>query len=160
MDTAGRAMSWMDPGLFDVGGRIAVERGIEALQEILQTRAAEDPTRTEADRRLEAEWGAERYWEWRRERVVGMDPHAVAPFGRAIAEHPDWLDRLGEVACPTLVMVGELDTPFRECARELAEAIPDAEHVVIPDAGHQPQLESPGEWTLALREHLERVRGA
>jgi len=160
MDTAGRAMAWMDPDLFDVGGKIAVEQGMETLHEMLRARADDDAHRTEADRRLEAEWGAERYWEWRRERVIGMDPHAIAPFGRALAEHPDWLDRLGAVRCPTLVLVGEHDTPFLECARELAEAIPDAEHVVLPEAGHQPQLESPEHWTDALREHLERVRDA
>lgn len=158
MNTAGRAMSWMDPALFDVGGKIAVERGVEAFHEILQARAADDPTRTAADRRREAEWGHDRFWAWRRERFIGMDPHALAPFGRAIAEHPDWLDRLADVACPTLVLVGEEDVPFLECARELAEAIPDAELAILPGAGHQPQLENPEAWTAEIRDHLERVR--
>jgi pimeloyl-ACP methyl ester carboxylesterase len=158
MDTAGRAMSWMDAGLFDVGGRIAVEQGVGALHAILQEQAGADPSRTAADLRREQEWGAERFWAWRRERFIGMDPHALAPFGRAIAEHPDWLDRLTEIRCPTLVMVGAEDTPFLDCARELSEAIPEAEHIVIPDAGHQPQLENPEQWTRALRAHLLRVR--
>jgi 2-succinyl-6-hydroxy-2,4-cyclohexadiene-1-carboxylate synthase len=159
MDTAGRAMRWMDADLFEVGGRIAVERGVAALHEILRERAADDPTRTAADRRREAQWGPERFWAWRRERFVGMDPHAVAPFGRAIAEHPDWLERLGAIRCPTLVLVGEEDGPFLECAEELVRAIPGAEHAVIPEAGHQPQVENPGPWTRALRDHLERARG-
>jgi pimeloyl-ACP methyl ester carboxylesterase len=158
MDTAGRAMSWMDASLFDVGGRIAVERGLETLHGILRARAGSDPARTVADRRLEEEWGAERFWAWRRERFLGMDPHALAPLGRAIAEHPSLLERLGAVRCPTLVMVGEHDTPFLEASRELAEAIPGARRVVISDAGHQPQLESPRPWTRVLREHLARVR--
>ena len=160
MDTAGRAMSWMDAAIFDVGGKIAVERGVEALHAILRERAGDDPTRSVADRRLEAEWGADRFWAWRRERLLGMDPHALAPFGRALAEHPDWLERLGAVACPTLVVVGEHDTPFLPCARELADAIPGARHRVIPEAGHQPQLESPGPFTAALREHLTAARAA
>jgi len=158
MDTAGRAMSWMDAGLFEVGGKIAVEQGVEALHTILQEQAGSDATRTAADIRREHEWGAERFWAWRRERFVGMDPHAMAPFGCAIARHPDWLDRLGAIRCPTLVMVGAEDTPFLDCARELSDAIPGAEHVVIPEAGHQPQLENPEHWTRALRAHLERVR--
>ena len=158
MDTAGRGMGWMDAGLFDVGGKIAVERGMDALHDILRARAASDPSRTEADRRLEEEWGSERFWAWRRERFVGMDPHALAPLGRAIVEHPDWLERLAAVRCPTLVMVGEHDTPFLEASRELADAIPGARHVVITDAGHQPQLESPRPWTRVLRQHLAQVR--
>jgi len=158
MDTAGRAMGWMDAGVFEIGGRIAVERGVEALHALLRERAADDPQRSAADRRREAEWGPERFWAWRRERFLGMDPHALAPFGRAIAEHPDWLERLGALRCPTLVLVGEEDGPFVECAEELAGAIPGAAHVVIPKAGHQPQLENPEPWTRALREHLARAR--
>jgi len=150
MDTAGRAMDWMDARAFELGARIAVEQGMERLHEILRGRAAADPTRTEADRRLEAEWGTERYWDWRRERFIGVDPHAVAPMTRQLVEHPSLLERLAAVRCPTLVMVGEHDTPFLEPARELAAAIPGARHVIIPDAGHQPQIEAPTAWLHAL----------
>ncbi len=158
MDTAGRAMDWMNGDMFAVGAKIAIEQGVEALQEILRSRGDDDPTRSAADRRREQEWGSERYWAWRRERMVGMDPYALEPFGRAIAEHPDWLERLAAVSCPTLVMVGEEDGPFVETAEELARAIPGAVHEVIPSAGHQPQLENPSEWTRALRDHLARAR--
>lgn len=158
MDTAGRAMDWMDADLFAVGARIAIERGMDALHEILRERADADPTRSPADRRREAEWGAERFWTWRRERFMGMDAHALEPFGRAIATHPDWLDRLGALDCPTLVLVGEEDGPFVAAATELARAIPGARHEVIPAAGHQPQLENPAVWTRLLREHVARSR--
>ncbi|NNL66774.1 MAG: alpha/beta hydrolase, partial [Myxococcales bacterium] len=105
MDTAGRAMSWMDADLFAVGGKIAIERGVEALHHILMERADADPSRSAADRRREKEWGSERFWAWRRERFIGMDPHALEPFGRALAQHPDWLERLAAIRCPTTVMV-------------------------------------------------------
>ena len=45
-----------------------------------------------------------------------------------------------------------------EAFDELARAIPGARHVVIPEAGHQPQVENPEPWTRALREHLEHAR--
>lgn len=158
MDTAGRAMGWMDADAFAVGAKIASERGLEALHDILQARADVDPTRSPADRRREQEWGAERFWAWRRERFVGMDAHALEPFGRAIAEHPDWLDRLAAIPCPTLVVVGEEDGPFVAEAAALAEAIPGARHAVIPGAGHQPQLENPAVWTKLVREHVLAAR--
>ena len=51
---------------------------------------------------------------------------------------------------PTLVLVGEQDAPFLKPSRRMADAIPGAELVVIPDAGHSPQFESPELWWKAL----------
>jgi len=56
---------------------------------------------------------------------------------------PLW-DRLGEIACPTLVLVGEHDAKFTELGRRLVDGIADAELVVIPGAGHSVHLEQPG----------------
>jgi 2-succinyl-6-hydroxy-2,4-cyclohexadiene-1-carboxylate synthase len=55
---------------------------------------------------------------------------------------PLW-DRLGEVRCPTLVLVGELDPKFTELGRRLTASIPDATMVVIAEAGHSVHLEQP-----------------
>jgi pimeloyl-ACP methyl ester carboxylesterase len=54
------------------------------------------------------------------------------------------LERLGEVRAPALILVGEEDRaqpPAR--SREIARAIPGAELVVIPEAGHLSALEQP-----------------
>ena len=40
----------------------------------------------------------------------------------------------------------------------MADAIPDAELVVIPDAGHSPQFEAPEAWWDAVSGFLEQVR--
>jgi 2-succinyl-6-hydroxy-2,4-cyclohexadiene-1-carboxylate synthase len=55
---------------------------------------------------------------------------------------PLW-DRLGEIACPVLVLVGEHDAKFTELGRRLVAGLPDAQLVVIPDAGHSVHLEQP-----------------
>ena len=60
-------------------------------------------------------------------------------------------------ACPTLVLVGEEDAPFRKPSQRMAEAIPGAELVVLPDGGHSPQFESPELWWKALSAFLDRV---
>jgi len=52
-------------------------------------------------------------------------------------------DRLGEIECPTLVLVGEHDAKFTALGRRLVDGITDAELVVVPDAGHSVQLEQP-----------------
>ena len=58
---------------------------------------------------------------------------------------------------PTLVLVGEEDAPFRKPSQRMAEAIPGAELVVLPDGGHSPQFESPELWWKALSGFLDRV---
>jgi pimeloyl-ACP methyl ester carboxylesterase len=53
-------------------------------------------------------------------------------------EH-DTVDRLAEIAAPTLVIAGEFDTllPPRH-GRAVAESIPDARFEVLPQEAHQP----------------------
>jgi pimeloyl-ACP methyl ester carboxylesterase len=61
------------------------------------------------------------------------------------------------VAVPTLVLVGEEDEPFLKPSVRMAEAIPHAELVVIPEAGHSPQFENPDVWWQSLTAFLARV---
>jgi len=58
------------------------------------------------------------------------------------------------VSCPTLILVGEQDQPFLIASRAMAETIPGARLVVIPDAGHSPQFENPDAWLAAMQEFL------
>ncbi len=67
---------------------------------------------------------------------------------------PDQLAELRGVACPTLVLVGDEDRTFLEPSRLLANAVPGARLVVIPDAGHSPQFENPPAWFAALEGFL------
>lgn len=66
--------------------------------------------------------------------------------------------RLPEIACPTLVVVGERDeeTPLAY-SEALAAAIPDARLAVVPGAGHIVNLEAPDAVDALLLEHLARV---
>ncbi len=68
--------------------------------------------------------------------------------------HHDSRALLGEITAPTLVMVGELDqeTPATyACA--LADGIPGARMVVVPDAGHLLNAEAPRAVNELLVEH-------
>ena len=159
MDSAARALTFLPEGPFRLAWTVARSAGMQKLQAIVRERAGADALRTEADRRLEREWGAERYWERHRERFCAVDPEAYAGLGRELIEQQPLVPRLGEVRCPTLVLVGEGDGHFVAEAEILAKEIPGARRAVIPDAGHQPQLENPGAWLAAIREHLIRVRG-
>jgi 3-oxoadipate enol-lactonase len=68
---------------------------------------------------------------------------------------PPVQERLGEIACPTLVLVGELDVPdMRAVAAHVAESIPDGELVTVLGAAHLPSLEQPELVNARLLEFL------
>jgi 3-oxoadipate enol-lactonase len=69
--------------------------------------------------------------------------------------------RLGEIAAPTLVLVGEHDkeTPL-SYAEALANGIPGGTVQVIPGAGHISSIEAPEAVNAAIRAHLDAVEAA
>ena len=56
---------------------------------------------------------------------------------------PSLWDRLGELVMPVALVAGERDERFRAIAVEMAEALPTAELLVVPEVGHAVQLEAP-----------------
>ncbi|MCX7891228.1 MAG: 3-oxoadipate enol-lactonase [Burkholderiales bacterium] len=101
-------------------------------------------------------------------------PERVAPIAQAIRATPvagyvgcshaipkiDLTARLKEIAVPTLVLVGEEDpgTPVA-MAREIHEAMPGSELVVIPGAAHLANVEQPAAFGAALERFYARVLG-
>ncbi|NIF71988.1 MULTISPECIES: alpha/beta fold hydrolase [unclassified Burkholderia] len=81
-----------------------------------------------------------------------------AAFARqtaAVIGRPDSRRELPSIAVPSLVLVGDSDpvTP-PEFAREMAEAIPGAKLVIVPECGHTSPLERPEAVNAALRDWL------
>jgi pimeloyl-ACP methyl ester carboxylesterase len=69
----------------------------------------------------------------------------------AIMSRPDSRPGLAAIKCPTLVLVGDGDEPTPpELAREMADAIPGAKLVVVPECGHLSTIERPQAVTNAL----------
>ncbi len=71
---------------------------------------------------------------------------------------PEVVSRLGELRVPTLVITGEHDAvvPTAHSLR-LAQEIPGARLVVIPDCGHLPQEEQPEAFLQAVSQFVEAV---
>jgi 3-oxoadipate enol-lactonase len=69
-------------------------------------------------------------------------------------------ERLKEVRCPALVIVGEEDpgTPV-EMAREIQAALPGAELAILSRASHLSNLEQPAEFNRALGGFLDKLSG-
>src|SRR5205807_2369378 len=58
---------------------------------------------------------------------------------------------------PALLINGECDLPRRlEAAARLGRRLPAAEHALVPDAGHLPNLDNPGHYEALCRAFLTR----
>ena len=91
-------------------------------------------------------------------------PHPQSPEAFK-AQLEAWLThdtsgRLGRITAPTLVVAGGLDiaTPAR-LGRAVAEAIPGAEFVVLPEEAHQPFQERPDEFNALVDGFWRQVEG-
>lgn len=69
----------------------------------------------------------------------------------AQSPHPRAIKRLEQVTAPTLVILGERDTPdFHGMADALATRVPNARKVVLPGAGHMSNMEVPHAFNTAV----------
>ncbi|MBI2895554.1 MAG: alpha/beta fold hydrolase [Deltaproteobacteria bacterium] len=85
-------------------------------------------------------------------RLIGENtPQGLAAAQRGMALRADSRELLGQIACPTLVLVGSVDalTPPSE-AESMASAIPQSRLVVLEGAGHLSNLEAPEAFDAAL----------
>jgi pimeloyl-ACP methyl ester carboxylesterase len=90
--------------------------------------------------------------------AADVRPESMRTALEVMAE-TDQRDLLPRIAVPTLLIWGELDarSPLR-VARQFEKALPDAQLVVIPGAGHVSNLEQPERFNDAVREFCRRRR--
>jgi pimeloyl-ACP methyl ester carboxylesterase len=153
MDTSAGPIPGFDPSLMDIAVDVALTQGKQALKELLDFGAAlETPAykRVAADRPGFAEFEA-RKWDGMSEIMWGTMAHELAH------QTDDLPALIASLRSPLLILVGAEDKPFVIASRIMAEAFPDAELVVIPDAGHSPQLENPAAWIAALTGFLSAL---
>jgi pimeloyl-ACP methyl ester carboxylesterase len=90
--------------------------------------------------------------------IAGTPVDVIAEFYPALAgmDHTGSLEPLRCV--PTLVLTGDVDKMIpKEHSELLLERLPDAEYVVVPEAGHMVLLEKSAEVTAALSRLIRRV---
>ena len=148
-------------GLGDVegarkAGAVAIAKGMQWLLDAQRSR--QSPLETEAHRRaLERRPELAAFGE---RKLLAASPHMYsAMLEEIVAGGPDAdrLDDLRKVDVPTLVLVGEEDTPFLKASERMADAIPGAELVVLAGGGHSPQIEAPDAWWTALTTWLAKL---
>jgi pimeloyl-ACP methyl ester carboxylesterase len=127
--------------------RAAVESGVEAAKEMylgspIFTQARAIPGAVERLRAILRDYSG---WHWFHEdRGRSLEPPAIA--------------RLGSIAVPALVIVGEHDVPdFHAIAATLERGIPGARKVVLDGVGHAPNLEAPQRINELVLEFLDAL---
>lgn len=137
LDTTHEAVE-MDPDLVALGLAVVREQGIDAIVEL--TRELDDPLETPAHRRVCDEVPG--YLERGDRLTLRCSASMYAAIGQELTTPHDRLTSLASVRCPTIVIVGEQDTPMLGPSERLAATIPGATLAVLPDAGHSPQFEA------------------
>lgn len=85
-------------------------------------------------------------------RAASAAADAALAAGLAMLRDSDLRGALARLAQPTLVMHGALDTLTPAAAGEwLAQALPDARHLMLPRAGHAPHLSHHEDVAAAIR---------
>ncbi|HXV18221.1 MAG TPA: 2-succinyl-6-hydroxy-2,4-cyclohexadiene-1-carboxylate synthase [Gemmatimonadaceae bacterium] len=86
------------------------------------------------------------------------DPRGLANSlrGAGAGVDPDVLNQLHRITAPTLLLAGELDSPYVAFARRLESGLPRAEVRLIPNAGHAAHLENPDGVVDAVTDFLRR----
>jgi 3-oxoadipate enol-lactonase len=155
MDSSHGVPESLDPAAVELGAEIVRDHGLLTLLALQNERRDRDPTTTAAHLRLLRErpgWA-----EFGDRKLLASSPDMWLAMTRAILDQDDRLDALGAVIVPTLVLVGEQDDAFLPQCERIAKAIPGAQLVVIPDAGHSPQFENTPAWWAALSSFLREV---
>lgn len=128
--------------LFDARLRMAEEQGMAALAALPPPPL---PPHHPPERAVEE-----------RERLAKMSVDGFAGAWDALCNWRGATTRADRITASTLVLYGELDGVLVAASRSLAESLPNAELVAIPEAGHSPQFERPALFNAALRRHFAR----
>lgn len=146
MDTAAESLggAGLPPGLDRLArtqGLLAMNRKMPPLPESVRLREIYGDTWFEENQEY---------------RLTRMDPEAFIALFPEVFGGPSLLDRLGEIAVPTTVLVGSQDAPFLAPSTNLVAGIPNARLESIDGAWHSPQRTHPEIWRKVLDAHLAR----
>ncbi len=156
MDTSAGPIGDTAPELLELGATIALTEGKDALKAAMD--ALGSPLDNPAYERLLVERPG--YQEFVDKKWSDLSHIMWGAMARAIAAQSDDLAHLAAVSAPALVIVGELDGPFRGPSKAIATTMPNARLAVIDDAGHSPQFENPQQWFAELSKFLSEIVAA
>jgi 2-succinyl-6-hydroxy-2,4-cyclohexadiene-1-carboxylate synthase len=143
---AGLVLVGAHAGIDDPAARRARRRADEELAAWMAARPIEEVVARWEAQPIFATQPTELVARQRRDRL-SHDPRRLAALLRDAGQGampPVW-DRVPALDLPVLLVAGELDRPYVDAQRRMAELIPRARAVAVPGAGHAAHLERPEE---------------
>lgn len=137
--------------LFDTGPGFKKDEAREAWNERARQRAD----------RLDADGLAARSDSAEAQLAKHRDATGLARAARGMLVQADArvINSLPDIAVPTLVLVGEDDTPFLAATEYMAAKIPNATKAVIAKAGHAANIHNPPDFNRAVGDFLDGLPG-
>ncbi|MEW6184960.1 MAG: alpha/beta fold hydrolase [Thermodesulfobacteriota bacterium] len=135
--------------LFDTGPGFKKDEAREAWN-----RTAEDRALAFETRGLEALPDRPEVGRSRHRSAFGL---AQAARGILVQHDARVIKALASINVPTLILVGELDTPFLAAAAYMAAKIPGARKAVIEQAGHASNIDQPDAFNRVVLDFLESL---
>lgn len=86
------------------------------------------------------------------QRTLGL---ANSLRGIGTGKQPSNWKRLNTLKIPVLLITGELDSKFCRIAEEMKKRLPNAESVIVKEAGHAIHVEKPEQFATIITEHLK-----
>jgi 2-succinyl-6-hydroxy-2,4-cyclohexadiene-1-carboxylate synthase len=157
------------PGKFGALVLVGTSAGIEDPQARAQRRAADDEladwVETHTIEQFAERWEAQPVFASQPPELVSAQragrlshtPERLAQLLRSAGQgmfEPVWRD-LEAIDCPVLAVAGALDTKYADASYRIAERVKHGSARLIPEAGHAPQLERPGEFADVLLDFLD-----
>jgi pimeloyl-ACP methyl ester carboxylesterase len=90
------------------------------------------------------------------QRLDQLTPDGFLGIARAVGEEPSVLERLGEIAAPTLILTGDSDF-FRAASEEMRKRMPRSRFVLMNGSPHGSNLWQPEKFTNAVLDFLADV---
>ena len=94
-----------------------------------------------------------------RDLILKQNPVGLAHMARkVVGQHDSWvIENLGTIKVPTLILVGEKDTPFLQAAEYMSKTIPGAQYMIIPKAGHAANQDNVEVFNRAVLDFLSKL---
>ncbi len=104
-----------------------------------------------SQQQIRADWRAKMLQHRLQHKAAGLAA-SLRQFGPAAC--PNLWPQLSTLQGPILLISGEHDSKYCEIAQRMQRALPQAQWIKIPDAGHMPHLEAPETTATAIRNFI------
>ena len=141
-DWSGEVLTWMESTW-----NAASESSLEEAREVWLKGAPWKPALEipEVSTRVREMIGDYSGWHWMNE-----DPHEIPEIPA--------IQRLSEIKCPTLLVIGGRNPQeYHRLADTIENNVADIRRIIIPSAGHAPNMESSKEFNRKVREFLSEI---